>query len=84
MTKSRAVENQTFMIAVNQYGKIKENEFNLGHSRIIDYNGNVLAEILDGVGCIQADLFLDQMQEFRAKCTILNDIRKNYEVRSYE
>ena len=40
MTKSRAVENQTYMVAVNQYGPMENNETNLGHSRIIDYNGN--------------------------------------------
>ena len=52
MTKSRAIENQTYMIAVNQYGEMGNNEINLGHSRIIDYNGNVLSEILDGEGVI--------------------------------
>lgn len=81
MTKSRAVENQTYMVAVNQYGEMKNNEFNLGHSRIIDYNGNVLSEILDGEGVIQSVLNLGKMYKFRDKCTILNDIKKSYEVK---
>lgn len=81
MTKSRAVENQTYMVAVNQYGEMKNNEFNLGHSRIIDYNGNVLSEILDGEGVIQSELNLGKMYKFRDKCTILNDIKKSYEVK---
>ncbi len=80
MTKSRAIENQTYMVAVNQFGPMKNNETNLGHSRIIDYNGNVLAEILDGEGVIQSTLNFNAMYRFRDKCTILKDIREAYEV----
>jgi len=82
MTKSRAIENQTYMIAVNQFGKMKDNEYNLGHSRIIDYNGNVLSEILDGEGIIQTDIDIEEMYKFRDKCTILKDIRESYEVKT--
>lgn len=81
MTKSRAIENQTYMVAVNQYGPMENNETNLGHSRIIDYNGNVLAEILSGEGIIQSTLKFDAMYEFRDKCTVLEDIKKSYEVK---
>ena len=82
MTKSRATENQTYMIAINQYGAIGDKDFNLGHSRIIDYNGNVLSEILDKEGIIEASLNLPEMYEFRDKCTVLNDIKESYEVKS--
>ncbi len=80
MTKSRAVENQTFTVAVNQYGLMKNSEYNLGHSRIIDYNGGVISEILEGEGIIQACLNLNEMYEFREKCTILKDLKESYEV----
>ena len=80
MTKSRAIENQTYMVAVNQYGEMRNNEFNLGHSRIIDYNGNVLSEILDGEGAIQSTLELEKMYDFRGKCRVLSDIKESYEV----
>ena len=82
MTKSRAIENQTFMVAVNQFGLMKNNETNLGHSRIIDYNGNVLSEILSGEGVIKTCLNLEEMYKFREKCAILNDIKNSYEVKS--
>ena len=81
MTKSRAIENQTFTAAVNQFGPMKNNETNLGHSRIIDYNGNVLSEISDGEGVIQADLNFNEMYAFREKCTVLKDIKESYEVK---
>ena len=45
LTKARAIENQCFMVALTQSGLIEKNEWNLGHSRIIDYNGEVVAEI---------------------------------------
>ncbi len=81
MTKSRAIENQTYMVAVNQFGEMRNNEFNLGHSRIIDYNGNVLSELLTGEGIIQSQINVEEMYKFREKCTILNDIKESYEVK---
>ena len=41
MTTSRAVENQTYFIALTQTGKLREGA-NLGHSMIIDYKGDIL------------------------------------------
>ena len=82
MTKSRAIENQTYMVAVNQYGAIENKDYNLGHSRIIDYNGNVISEVLDGENIITATINLSEMYKFREKCTILSDIKKSYEVKS--
>lgn len=81
MTKSRAVENQCYMAALTQSGYIENGEYNLGQSRIIDYNGEELAAIFDGEGIISAELKLEAMYDFRSKCTILNDIKDNYEVK---
>ncbi len=81
MTQSRAIENQTYMIAINQFGPMENNEINLGHSRIIDYNGNILSEIKDGEGIISAELKIDEMYDFRDKCTVLKDIKNSYEVK---
>ena len=83
MTRSRAIENQTYMIALTQSGPIENGEFNIGHSRIIDYNGNIISEIKDQKeGLMTGILDLQEMYEFRAKCTILNDIKEKYEVKS--
>ncbi len=80
MTKSRAVENQCFMIALTQSGKINEFESNLGESRIIDYKGEELSSIMFGEGIVCAKINLEDMYDFRKKCTILNDIKSEYEV----
>ncbi len=70
MTRSRAAENQTYMIAVNQCGKGY-----LGHSRMINYNGEIIAEIQDE-GIMQAEIDFDDIVKFG----IQDDIQEKYEV----
>ena len=80
MTTSRAIENQTYMVALTQTGMLPDGKENLGHSMIIDYNGNVLDQIEEIEGGIYAEINLPEMYDFREKCTILKDIRDSYEV----
>lgn len=84
LTKARAIENQCFMIALTQSGIIDEkesNDWNLGHSRIIDYNGNVIAETNEIDGYMSASIKFNDMYEFRKKCTVLCDIHDNYDIK---
>lgn len=81
MTKSRAVENQCYMVALTQCGHIENDEYNLGESRIIDFKGEEIASISKIEGLVSAKISLNDMYEFRDKCTILNDIKENYEVK---
>ena len=80
MTTSRAVENQTYFIALTQTGVLKDGSENLGHSMILDYKGEILAEINKIEGGIYADIDLDEMYEFRDKCRVIDDIKDSYEV----
>lgn len=80
MTTSRAIENQTYMVALTQTGLLPDGKENLGHSMIIDYNGNIIDQIEDIEGGVYAEVDLHEMYDFRAKCTILNDIKEAYEV----
>ena len=80
MTTSRAIENQTYMVALTQTGLLPDGKENLGHSMIIDYNGNILDEIEDIEGGIYAEVDLAEMYKFRDNCTILKDIKNSYEV----
>lgn len=81
MTKSRAIENQCYMVALTQCGHIKDDEYNLGESSIIDYKGENLTSICKIEGIVSAKIDLEEMYEFRSKCTILDDIKDNYEVK---
>lgn len=81
MTKSRAIENQCFMVALTQVGHIKNEEYNLGESRIIDFKGEELASIMCGEGIVCTKIDLEDMYNFRQKSPTLNDIRDKYEVK---
>lgn len=80
MTKARAIENQTYFVALTQTGTLRDGTKNLGHSMIIDYKGEIIDEIDKIEGFIYAEVDLDEMYEFQNKCTILNDIKEEYKV----
>ena len=80
LTRARAIENQTYMLALTQTGLLASGEENLGHSMIYDYNGKMLDEIEEIEGGIYAEIDLEKMYDFRANCNILNDIKSSYEV----
>lgn len=82
MTKSRAIENQAYMIALTQCGKINDEEYNLGQSRIIDYKGDEISSIMEGEGIVFAQLNIKEMKEFRKKAPTICDIKDNYEVKT--
>lgn len=83
MTRCRAVENQTYMVALTQSGYIENDEWNIGHSRIIDYKGESVSEIKEQKeGAMQAVLDFSEMYDFRDKCKCINDIREKYEVKT--
>lgn len=82
MTTSRAVENQTYMVALTQTGMLADGSENLGHSMILDYQGNILDEIEEKEGGIYAEINLPEMYEFRDKCKVLDDIKDSYEVKT--
>ena len=80
LTAARAIENQSYMVALTQTGLLANGSENLGHSMIIDYDGKILDEINENEGGIYAEIDLEKMYDFRAKCTVLKDIKDSYEV----
>lgn len=82
LSKARAIENQCFVVALTQSGLIGKDEWNLGHSRIIDFNGEVISEKSDGEGAMISEIKFEEMYEFRKKCTVLLDICDRYDVKS--
>lgn len=80
LTRARAVENQTFMVALTQTGLLADGVENLGHSLIYDYEGKILDEIDEIEGSVYAVIDLAKMYDFRANCPSINDIQDSYEV----
>ncbi len=66
LLRARAIENQAFVIAPNQFGEAPPHYDSYGHSMIVDPWGVVLAEAADGEGVIGAELDLARQDEVRS------------------
>lgn len=82
LTRARAIENQCYVIAVDQCGFITSDDWNLGHSSIIDYKGEIISELKNNdEGAMFAEIRFNEMYKFREKYTVLLDIHDTYEVK---
>ncbi len=75
LTRTRAVENQAFVIAPAQFGKPFDGRETHGHTRIIDPWGRILAERSDGPGVVWADLTQDGLEKPRRELPALKNRR---------
>lgn len=66
LVRARAIENQVFVVAANQYGKHGPGLESYGRSMIVDPWGLVLAQAADGEGIALADLDLGAVSRVRA------------------
>ena len=71
LLRARAIENQAFVIAPNQYGRHAPGIQTYGRSMIIDPWGTVLATAPDGEGTITAELDFDRLEQVRARLPAL-------------
>src|SRR4029077_11926564 len=67
LVRARAIENQAFVIAANQFGRHPAGHHSGGRSMIVDPWGDVLAQAPDGLGHIVADLDLARQREIRGR-----------------
>jgi len=82
MHKARAIENQCFVIAVNQTGKIKENEYNLGHSMVISPWGDTIAELHEEEDSLFCIINTMDVKKLRENFPLLKD-RKDKNIKSF-
>jgi len=75
LTRARAIENQVFLCAANQYGDHPNGVPTYGHSAIIDPWGRTLSEIIEGNGIGGAEIDLDDLAMIRRQSPILEHIR---------
>ena len=75
LLRARAIENQVFIIAANQFGHHSPDLCSYGHSMIIDPWGTVLSSAEDGETVITAELDFDQQQEIRTTLPALQHRR---------
>ena len=75
LLRARAIENQVYIIAPDQFGKSAKSFETHGHSMIIDPWGKILAELADGPGVISAELDLEYLAKVRAELPALKHRR---------
>jgi predicted amidohydrolase len=75
LLRARAIENQAFVIAANQFGEHPGGYRSGGRSMIVDPWGIVLAQAPDGEAHITAELDLERQLEIRAQLPSLANRR---------
>lgn len=75
LLRARAIENQCFVVAANQFGSHPGNYRSGGRSMIVDPWGLVLAGAADGEGVILAELDFDRMRAIRRRFPALSHRR---------
>jgi len=74
LLRARAIENQCYVVACNQTGFHSEGrKRNWGHSMIIDPWGQVLAQLGEEVGTLEATLTKDLIISARSRLPALQD-----------
>ena len=73
LIRSRAIENQVFVIGVNRVGGKNPEYF--GHSTAIDPYGNILGELNNKEGLLVCEIDLGQIEEVRSSMPVLIERR---------
>lgn len=75
LLKSRAIENQCYIIGANQTGYHTNGKTTFGHSMIVDPWGVTLAELATEIGVITAEIDLLKLAEIRRNMPVQQHIR---------
>ncbi len=75
LLRARAIENQAYIIAPDQFGKSEKSFETHGHSMIVDPWGQIIAELPDGAGAIVAEIDLDYLVRVRTELPALKHQR---------
>jgi omega-amidase len=77
LLQARAIENQSYVAAVNRCGSDPNLHYS-GRSLIIDPRGNIVADAGDRSGVISADVDHAALIQYRKQFPVLNDTRNDY------
>lgn len=73
LLRARAIENQIYLVAVNQTGTFDQKSQTYGNSLVVDPWGTVIARAREEVGCTVAALDLDFITRVREKIPSLKN-----------
>lgn len=72
LLRARAIENQTYIIAANQWGQHPSGRTTYGHSLIVDPWGEILAVLPKGEGVVMAQFEPDRLEQLRQHFPVLS------------
>ena len=78
LSRARAIENQSFMVAVSQTGEIQNGIYNLGHSAVLSPLGKTIASLEEEEMVLKAEIDLSEMKELRDNVKTLSDKHEKY------
>jgi predicted amidohydrolase len=73
LNRARALENQCFVIAVNQVGNVPPKRINVGNSMVIDPWGTVIANAGEKEGVMMAEIDMNRVYTLREEFPLLRD-----------
>lgn len=73
LLKARAIENMSYVVGVNRFGKDPNGVEYSGHSQALDYMGNYLIEPFSDQDIKIIELNKEQLLKVRTKFAFLND-----------
>lgn len=71
LLRARAVENFSYVLAANQWGRRPDGRYTYGHSMIVEPWGMVLARSAEGVGIAMAEMDPNRVNRCRARIPCL-------------
>ena len=77
LLKARAIENQVYILAPNQYGKDHLGNRHYGHSMIVDPWGTVIGRCSNGETIIYGELDINHLKKVRKSLPSLKHIRSD-------
>ncbi|QIZ78917.1 carbon-nitrogen hydrolase family protein [Ferrimonas lipolytica] len=75
LLRARAIENQIFMVAANQWGCHGDGRQTWGQSMIVDPWGQIVAQLPQGEGWVSAELPLQDIAQLRIDMPVLHHRR---------
>lgn len=73
LLKARAIENLSYVVAVNRVGLDANNYEHIGHSQVVDFLGNYILEPQENEAVFKVELDKNAMLETRKKLDFLSD-----------
>ena len=80
LAKARAIENQNIFICSCLTGKINESFDFSGNSVVFDYIGKIIKKAEFEETCINVQIDLDEMKQYRTQMPILKDTKIQYKI----